>query len=255
MNTSLRNKAIDRLATGALAARSSRPVLEIDDLHVQFVTSQGTIRAVEGLGYSVYPGETVAIVGESGSGKTVSALSIMQLLPPGTARITRGSIRLDGRELLKLSDEEMRQIRGRHVAMIFQEPMTSLNPVLKIGLPPLSTRHDDPHRPASAPEGLQALDRLGVEHNVRGCADKFEALIRFVFMTERGAPMTPAGFRKFLSRPAVAEKFQFSVHPHMLRHAPIKTRQRWQGHARAAALPRTQGHMHTVRHTARQILI
>jgi len=93
LNTSFRNIAIDPLATGALAARAPRPVLEIDDLHVQFVTSHGTVRAVEGLGYSVNPGETVAIVGESGSGKTVSALSIMQLLPPGTARITRGSIR------------------------------------------------------------------------------------------------------------------------------------------------------------------
>jgi len=131
---SFRNNASDPLATGALAPRAPRPVLEIDDLHVQFVTSHGTLRAVEGLTYSVHPGETVAIVGESGSGKTVSALSIMRLLPPGAARITRGSIRLDGRELLKLSDEEMRQIRGRHVAMIFQEPMTSLNPVLKIGL-------------------------------------------------------------------------------------------------------------------------
>jgi ABC-type dipeptide/oligopeptide/nickel transport system ATPase component len=120
---SFRDNASDPLATGALAARPPRPALEIDDLHVQFVTSHGTLRAVEGLSYSVHPGETVAIVGESGSGKTVSALSIMQLLPPGTARITRGSIRLDGRELLKLSDEEMRQIRGRHVAMIFQEPI------------------------------------------------------------------------------------------------------------------------------------
>ena len=133
MNTSFRNIAIDPSATGAFAAQAPRPVLEIDDLHVQFVTSHGTVRAVEGLGYSVNPGETVAIVGELGSGKTVSALSIMQLLPPGTARITRGSIRLDGRELLKLSDEEMRQIRGSDIAMIFQEPMTSLNPLFTVG--------------------------------------------------------------------------------------------------------------------------
>ena len=75
----------------------------------------------------------VAIVGESGSGKSVSALAVMQLLPPGTAR-TRGSIRFGGRELLELTDEEMRRIRGREIAMIFQEPMTSLNPVLRIGL-------------------------------------------------------------------------------------------------------------------------
>ncbi|TMJ78370.1 MAG: ABC transporter ATP-binding protein, partial [Alphaproteobacteria bacterium] len=109
-------------------------MIEIQDLNVQFVTSHGTVRAVEDLSYSVYPGEMVAIVGESGSGKSVSALAVMQLLPPGTARIPKGSVRFDGRELLQLSDEEMRRIRGREIAMIFQEPMTSLNPVLRIGL-------------------------------------------------------------------------------------------------------------------------
>jgi peptide/nickel transport system ATP-binding protein len=110
------------------------PILEIDDLHVHFVTEQGTVRAVEGLSYSVRPGEMVAIVGESGSGKSVSALAVMRLLPPNTARIKAGSIRFEGRELLDLNDEEMRQIRGHHISMIFQEPMTSLNPVLNIGL-------------------------------------------------------------------------------------------------------------------------
>jgi peptide/nickel transport system ATP-binding protein len=122
------------IAEPATAAGALPPVLEIEDLHVHFVTSHGTVRAVEGLSYSVHPGEMVAIVGESGSGKSVSALAVMRLLPQGSARIPSGSIRFDGRELLKLSEEEMRRIRGRHVAMIFQEPMTSLNPVLRIGL-------------------------------------------------------------------------------------------------------------------------
>jgi peptide/nickel transport system ATP-binding protein len=108
--------------------------LEIDDLHVHFVTSHGTVRAVEGVTYAVSPGEIVAIVGESGSGKSVSALTVMRLLPPNTARVMKGSIKFDGKDLLALSDEDMRQIRGRDVAMIFQEPMTSLNPVLTIGL-------------------------------------------------------------------------------------------------------------------------
>jgi peptide/nickel transport system ATP-binding protein len=108
--------------------------LEIDDLHVHFVTSHGTVRAVEGLSYAVKPGEMVAVVGESGSGKSVSALAVMRLLPPNTARIKNGKIKFEGRELLKLNDEEMRQIRGRDISMIFQEPMTSLNPVLTIGL-------------------------------------------------------------------------------------------------------------------------
>jgi peptide/nickel transport system ATP-binding protein len=132
--SSLGDKAFARPATAELADEAKRPVLEIEDLHVQFVTSHGTVRAVEGVSYSVHPGEMVAIVGESGSGKSVSALAVMRLLPAGTARIPRGSVRFDGRELLQLSEEEMRQIRGRHIAMIFQEPMTSLNPVLKIGL-------------------------------------------------------------------------------------------------------------------------
>ncbi len=128
-------------AAGASAAArvnvssgEAAPVLEIDDLHVHFKTSHGTVRAVEGVTYAVYPGEMVAIVGESGSGKSVSALAIMRLLPPQSARIIRGSIRFEGQSLLDLDDESMRQVRGRSISMIFQEPMTSLNPVLTIGL-------------------------------------------------------------------------------------------------------------------------
>ncbi len=122
-------------AVGASPAKAiGQPILEIEDLHVHFVTSHGTVRAVEGLSYAVHPGEMVAIVGESGSGKSVSALAVMRLLPPNTARIRNGVVRFEGRELLKLDDEEMRQIRGRDISMIFQEPMTSLNPVLTIGL-------------------------------------------------------------------------------------------------------------------------
>ena len=132
--SSLGDRAIAQPAAAAVAARLLPPVLEIEDLNVHFVTSHGTVRAVEGLTYSVHPGEMVAIVGESGSGKSVSALAVMRLLPPGTARIPAGLVRFDGQELLKLSEEEMRRIRGRHIAMIFQEPMTSLNPVLRIGL-------------------------------------------------------------------------------------------------------------------------
>ena len=109
-------------------------VLEIENLHVHFRTGQGTVRAVEGVSYTVRRGEMVAIVGESGSGKSVSALAVMRLLPVANSRIVNGRILFEGQDLLKLSDEDMRQIRGRHVSMIFQEPMTSLNPVLRIGL-------------------------------------------------------------------------------------------------------------------------
>ncbi len=115
-----------------VAAASS--LLEVDDLHVQFQTSRGVVRAVEGLSFHVDPGEVVAIVGESGSGKSVSALSIMRLLPRLTGRIPKGRVMFEGRNLLDLSDEQMREIRGREISMIFQEPMTSLNPILTIGL-------------------------------------------------------------------------------------------------------------------------
>ncbi|ARQ02950.1 glutathione ABC transporter ATP-binding protein [Pseudorhodoplanes sinuspersici] len=113
---------------------SASPLLEVEDLHVQFLTSRGIVRAVEGLSFHVDPGEIVAIVGESGSGKSVSALSIMRLLPRHTGRIPKGRVTFNGRDLLKLSDEQMREIRGRDISMIFQEPMTSLNPILTIGM-------------------------------------------------------------------------------------------------------------------------
>ena len=108
-------------------------LLEVEDLHVHFVTSRGAVRAVEGISYTVKTGETVALVGESGCGKSVSSLAIMRLLARPSGRIVAGRILFEGRDLLQLSDEEMREIRGRDIAMIFQEPMTSLNPVLTIG--------------------------------------------------------------------------------------------------------------------------
>jgi peptide/nickel transport system ATP-binding protein len=108
--------------------RANAPLLEVEDLHVHFLTSRGVVRAVEGLSYHVNPGEIVAIVGESGSGKSVSALSVMRLLPKHTGRVPHGRIMFNGRNLLDLDDEQMREIRGRDMSMIFQEPMTSLNP-------------------------------------------------------------------------------------------------------------------------------
>jgi peptide/nickel transport system ATP-binding protein len=117
-----------------LQPEPASPLLEVEDLHVQFLTSRGLVRAVEGLSFHVSRGEVLAIVGESGSGKSVSALSVMRLLPRHTGRIPKGRIVFDGRSLLDLDDEAMRQVRGRDISMIFQEPMTSLNPILTIGL-------------------------------------------------------------------------------------------------------------------------
>src|SRR5256885_1823528 len=109
------------------------PLLEVKDLHTEFRTGAGTVRAVDGVSYTVDPGETVAIVGESGSGKSVSALSLMRLIPDPPGQITQGQVIFAGRDLMRLSDEEMRQVRGGEIGMVFQEPMTSLNPVLTIG--------------------------------------------------------------------------------------------------------------------------
>jgi peptide/nickel transport system ATP-binding protein len=117
-----------------LTATGGSPwLLEVEDLHVHFVTTRGVVRAVEGISYTVRPGEIVALVGESGCGKSVSSLAIMRLLAKPAGRVVAGRILFEGRNLLELSDEQMREIRGRDIAMIFQEPMTSLNPVLTIG--------------------------------------------------------------------------------------------------------------------------
>ena len=125
------------LPTATPAARApatqSPWLLEVEDLHVHFVTTRGVVRAVEGISYKVRAGEVVALVGESGCGKSVSSLAIMRLLAKPAGRIVAGRILFQGRNLLDLSEDDMREIRGRDIAMIFQEPMSSLNPVLTIG--------------------------------------------------------------------------------------------------------------------------
>jgi peptide/nickel transport system ATP-binding protein len=125
---------VEALTRDIVAPATTSPLLAVEDLHVHFETTRGIVRAVEGLSFNVGQGEIVAIVGESGSGKSVSALAIMRLLPPLTGRVPRGRVVFDGRDLLTLSDEQMREIRGRDISMIFQEPMTSLNPLLTVGL-------------------------------------------------------------------------------------------------------------------------
>ena len=108
-------------------------VLEIKDLATYFYTHDGVVKAVDGISYHVEEGETLGIVGESGCGKSVSALSIMRLIADPPGRIERGEVIFEGRDLLQVSDAEMRSVRGNRIGMIFQEPMTSLNPVLTIG--------------------------------------------------------------------------------------------------------------------------
>ncbi|KAB8144977.1 ABC transporter ATP-binding protein [Chloroflexia bacterium SDU3-3] len=109
------------------------PLLEVRNLETQFKTQDGVVKAVNNVSFSVDRGETLGIVGESGSGKSVTSLSIMRLIPNPPGKITGGSIIFDGEDLLEKSEDEMRKIRGNRIAMIFQDPMTSLNPVLTIG--------------------------------------------------------------------------------------------------------------------------
>jgi peptide/nickel transport system ATP-binding protein len=114
-------------------APDERALLSVEDLAVEFRTSRGVVQAVGGVSWTVRPGETMAIVGESGCGKSVSALAVMRLLARPAGRISHGRVLFDGRDLMSLPDGEMRALRGRDIAMVFQEPMTSLNPVLTIG--------------------------------------------------------------------------------------------------------------------------
>ena len=111
----------------------TQPVLEIDNLGVRFNLKRGVLQAVDGVSLSVAKGETFGLVGESGSGKTVTARSIMRLVPTPPGEIASGTIRFEGRDIYKMSDSEIREIRGRHIAMVFQEPMSALNPVFTVG--------------------------------------------------------------------------------------------------------------------------
>ena len=150
---------------GADASPAANPwLLEVEDLHVHFVTTRGVVRAVEGISYKVKAGEVVALVGESGCGKSVSSLAIMRLLAKPAGRIVGGRVLFQGRDLLKRTEDEMREIRGRDIAMIFQEPMTSLNPVLTIGfqiMEPLMI-HLNMDETAARARALDLLKMVGI---------------------------------------------------------------------------------------------
>lgn len=121
------------LDRGPSAEAGTDPVLEVDDLRTYFDTRDGVVKAVDGLNFAVRPGEILGVVGESGCGKSITSLSVMQLLPRPPARFASGRIMFKGRDLLQASEDEMRHVRGNEISMIFQDPMSSLNPVLSIG--------------------------------------------------------------------------------------------------------------------------
>ncbi|MGE0223043.1 MAG: ABC transporter ATP-binding protein [Acetobacteraceae bacterium] len=145
------------------------PLLEIKGLHTEFRTGAGTVRAVDGISYSVEAGETVAIVGESGSGKSVGALSILRLIPDPPGRVTEGAVLFAGRDLMRLSEEEMRQVRGADIGMVFQEPMTSLNPVLSIARQITETleQHRNIDSATAYKRALELLELVGIADPAR----------------------------------------------------------------------------------------
>jgi oligopeptide/dipeptide ABC transporter ATP-binding protein len=142
---------------------SPEPLLAVDDLRVQFWTRRGTVHAVNGISFDVAPGETLGIVGESGCGKSVTSLALLGILPRA-GRVTSGTAMFGGRDLLRLSDRELRAVRGREAAMIFQDPMTSLNPVLTVGrqIREALETHFGMRRADADKRTAELLDRVGI---------------------------------------------------------------------------------------------
>jgi oligopeptide/dipeptide ABC transporter ATP-binding protein len=140
-----------------------QPLLDVQDLKVEFWTARGTIYAVNGVSFVIAPGETLGIVGESGCGKSVTSLALLGILSRA-GRATSGTARFDDRDLLKLSDEELRGIRGREIAMIFQDPMTSLNPVLTIGrqIREVLETHFGMEKASAEDRATELLDQVGI---------------------------------------------------------------------------------------------
>jgi oligopeptide transport system ATP-binding protein len=139
-------------------------LLQVKDLRTHFFTDEGVVRAVDGISYDVEEGETMGLVGESGCGKSVSALSILRLIPSPPGKIVGGEVWFDGRDLLKVNEEEIRHVRGNRIAMIFQEPMTSLNPVLTIGrqITEALELHLKMNRNAANRRAVELLEMVGI---------------------------------------------------------------------------------------------
>jgi peptide/nickel transport system ATP-binding protein len=147
----------------------NRPLLEVEDLKTWFYARDGVVRAVDGVSFAVHPGETVAIVGESGCGKSVTALSILRLIASPPGRTIAGRLTFEGRDLLSLTEQEMRRVRGNEISMIFQEPMTSLNPVLTIGrqIAETLTVHRDMTRSDAVARAIEMLKLVNISEPAR----------------------------------------------------------------------------------------
>jgi oligopeptide/dipeptide ABC transporter ATP-binding protein len=140
------------------------PLLEVSDLRTHFFTREGVVHAVDGVSFAVEAGRTLGIVGESGCGKSVTALSILRLLPDPPAKLVSGSIRFEGRELTTMDERELENVRGRKIAIVFQDPMTALNPTLTIGtqIAEVLRQHLQLDRAAARRRAAELLDEVGI---------------------------------------------------------------------------------------------
>lgn len=142
------------------------PILQIKDLHVSFFVKGGEVQAVRGMNFEVGQGETVAIVGESGSGKSVTAQSIMRLIPTPPSKVKKGEIIFQGQNLLNKSMKQMESIRGKDIGMIFQDPMTSLNPTIKVGkqITEVLIKHQNMSAAEAKKQGIEMLEIVGIKN-------------------------------------------------------------------------------------------
>ncbi|MDN2565588.1 ABC transporter ATP-binding protein [Aquibium sp. A9E412] len=148
----------------AVSPDGATPLLQVEDLHVAFDTRQGAVTALDGVSFSLAAGETLGIVGESGCGKSITALALMGLIPAPPGRLTGGRIDFAGRDIARLAESELRRLRGRDIAMIFQEPMTSLNPVFPVGaqIAEAILLHREIDRQAARREAVALLRTVGI---------------------------------------------------------------------------------------------
>ena len=164
MSEETTNEVVQETKTEQETQTEKPVVLELKNLQTHFFTDMGVARSVDGVSYKVHEGQTLGVVGESGCGKSVTALSIMGLIPKPPGKIVGGEILFEGRDLTKLTEAELRKIRGKEIAMIFQEPMTSLNPVYTVGdqIMEMMLNHEDITELEARERAIKLLEEVGI---------------------------------------------------------------------------------------------